>query len=214
LAAGLHADRPAQPAIEAGDAAAGAPVMSTIPQVLLISMLRRSRSILVVVFAALSTACTEAPPTAHPPVRTAAEWDEWPWTPAHLPTALVVEGASVRPVDSSGWRIGELRLHNVGVGRDTLLFGCGDFGVRLYGDASLSGLPLWDNRPTGDCSLVLYHAVFERGEARSVAVTGFGPSAASRVLPSGRYWAALTLKRPGTLEMMIVPAGEIALGGR
>jgi len=92
-------------------------------------------------------------------------------------------------------------------------FGACSFAVRLYRDSTVTGNPVWDNRPppNADCILPLYVVSLGSRESADRQVGVLDVAAAARALPAGRYRVAVAWRSSATGPVQTVVGEMISL---
>lgn len=146
-------------------------------------------------------------PTAQLPVRTLAEWDQWPWHGMSFSGAVSLSAVSLP--DSVAGQLAISFIATTTADSVQLQHGACAFSVRLYRNESLSGAPVWDNRPppNAGCILPLYIRTISAVRPLSMRFGTLRPIRDS--IPDGKYWLAATVRINNAIR--VIPAGAVEI---
>lgn len=139
-----------------------------------------------------------------------APWDLWPLTTISITGSVSVTARVLPTVGPTSDIQTALDIHNTGATTAHLEYGACSLGLRLYSDASLSGTPVWDNRPSEPvaCVLIAYSRDLQVGQSVEIDGPHFDPTKVTPTLPPGTYTLAVTWRERASV-VHVVPAGNI-----
>lgn len=171
-------------------------------------MIRRRVVLVVATMVAALTGCS-GPTSA--PIQT--DWDAWPWMTADIPASVRLAARLSLVTPSAMTSAVMLTFSNSTTNNTQATFGACSFAVRLYRDSTVTGNPVWDNRPppNADCILPLYVVSLGSRESADRQVGVLDVAAAARALPAGRYRVAVAWRSSATGPVQTVVGEMISL---